>query len=257
MFTHAVKSAIQRFLRGLGLEVQRLKNADVEQQVVKNVLNLTGATVVLDVGANIGQFGDQLLRSGFKGTIVSFEAVPAVHRRLAQHARERSERWIVAPCVALGSRRGQIKINVSANSVSSSVLPMRPEHVDAAPQSRYVDQQTVDVERLDEIAIGLIPASASLLLKIDTQGYEMEVLKGAEGLLHRAVAIQLELSLVPLYDGAPSFLEMISLLESKGYDLFNFVPAFKDKRIGRLLQVDGFFVRRGLDSRRNPPPAAV
>ena len=125
---------------------------------------------------------------------------------------------------------------------------MRSMHLEAAPQSKYVKQQTVPVERLDELALQMLPSLGRLLIKVDTQGYEMEVLKGAEGLLQRTAAIQLELSLVPLYEGAPKFVDMIAYVESKGFELFSLVSGFSDRRIGRLLQVDGFFVRPELIS---------
>jgi FkbM family methyltransferase len=241
-----VKIFIQRTLRKLGLELQRFENAHVEHQVLKQVLLWSGAEIVLDVGANIGQYGDLVFDTGFKGTVISFEAIPAVHQKLSGHAKSRSRQWAVAPCAALGSRGGQIAINVSANSVSSSVLPMRAAHLEAAPESRYVRQQTVTVQRLDELARELLPPDGQLLIKVDTQGYEMEVLKGATGLLPRTVAIQLELSLLPLYEDAPTFLELIAFVQSSGFELFSIVPGFRDPHSGRLLQVDGFFVRSGL-----------
>jgi hypothetical protein len=120
---------------------------------------------------------------------------------------------------------------------------MRREHEAAAPESAYVAKQTVAVERLDELASTLLPPAGDLMLKIDTQGYELHVLKGASGLLHRVVAMQLELSLVPLYEGAPTFSEMLSYMQSIGFEIFNIVPVFKDNRTGRVLQVDGYFVR--------------
>jgi hypothetical protein len=83
------------------------------------------------------------------------------------------------------------------------------------------------------------------MIKIDTQGYELQVLKGASGLLHRVVAMQLELSLVALYEGAPTFSEMLSYMQSIGFEIFNIVPVFRDSRTGRVLQVDGYFVRGG------------
>jgi FkbM family methyltransferase len=241
-----LKILLQRAFRSVGLEVQQLKNADVAQQIVKNLVSLTRATVVVDVGANVGQFGDEVLRGGFDGTIVSFEAVPATHRLLVQHATMRSDRWLVAPCAALGRAKGEVIINVSANSVSSSVLPMRAAHLDAAPNSKYVDAQTVPVERLDDLAAPLLPGDGSVFLKIDTQGYELEVLSGAEKVLTRTVAIQIELSIAPMYEGAPTFLEMVAYLHDKGFEMFNLAPAFKDKRTGRVLQFDGFFVRSNL-----------
>jgi FkbM family methyltransferase len=243
LFILAIKSLIQRVLRKLGWELQRFENAHVEQQVLKKILSWTGAEIVLDVGANVGQYGDLVFETGFEGTVISFEAIPTVHQKLSAHARRKSRRWIVAPCAALGTQRGNVAINVSANLVSSSVLPMLGAHLDAAPESRYVRQQTVAVERLDEFAPALLPPTGQLLIKVDTQGYEMQVLKGAIGLLPRTVAIQLELSLLPLYEGAPTFTELIAFVQASGFELFSIIPGFRDPRSGRLLQADGFFVR--------------
>ena len=243
-----IKETIQKVFGWLGLEVRRLKNANVESQVLKNILTRAAIDVVLDVGANTGQYGDLLLRTGFTGTLISFEAIPGAHRKLVEHAKKKSHAWMVAPCAALGSQRGQVQFNIAANSVSSSILPMRRTHLEAAPQSKYIERQTVAVERLDDLAPRMLPSFGRILIKIDTQGYEMEVLKGAEGLLPLTAAIQLELSLVPLYEGAPTFVEMIAYVESKGFELFSIVSGFRDKRIGRLLQADGFFVRSDLFS---------
>ena len=134
-------------------------------------------------------------------------------------------------------------MHISQNSVSSSLLPMHSTHLNAAPNSVYIDSQVVRVERLDTLAAGLVPLDGDLLLKIDTQGYERPVLEGATALLPRICAIQVELSLVPLYEGAATFTEMISFIQDLGYELFSIVPGFRDAQSGRLLQVDGFFVR--------------
>jgi len=243
MSVESIKSLVQRISRAAGLEVRRTRNANIEPTVLKSVLNATGATIILDVGANLGQFGDLAFRGGFKGTLVSFEAIPSVHSRLVRHAKRQAESWVVAPCAALGSKRGQIEINIAGNSVSSSLLPMTHAHQEAAPTSKYLDRQLIDMVTLDELAPTVIPATGPILLKVDTQGYEMEVLKGAASTLRRTVALQLEMSLTPLYEGAPTLVEMVSFMQDQGYDLFSITPGFRDRRSGRLLQVDGFFVR--------------
>jgi FkbM family methyltransferase len=238
-----IKSSIQRLVRRLGWEIRPIASANIEPQVVKDILKLTGIKLVLDVGANSGQWGDLVFETGFAGTLISFEAIPSVHAALVARAKRRGAMWKVAPCAALGSERGHVEFNVSANTLSSSVLPMRREHEAAAPESAYVAKERVAVERLDELASTLLPPAGDLMLKIDTQGYELHVLKGAGGLLHRVAAMQLELSLVPLYDGAPTFSEMLAYMQSIGFEIFNIVPVFKDHRTGRVLQVDGYFVR--------------
>ena len=199
---------------------------------------------VFDVGANIGQYGLSLRKCGFTGRIVSFEAIPAVHARLSAVAAA-DPNWIVAPCCALGRAPGEANINLAGNSVSSSLLPMSDVHLKAAPDSKYVASQAIRLERLDDIGRSLLPEDGTLFLKIDTRGYEAEVLAGADLVLRRVTAMQLEMSLTPLYQGAPSFREMLDLCESLGFHLHGLIPGFYEEKSGRLLQVDGLFLRDG------------
>jgi len=240
------KHALKRLFRACGLEVQRLRTSNSEYQVLKDALRASGAPVVVDVGANLGQFAQQVFETGFRGTVVSYEAQPEVHRELMKRAAAKSgpAKWIVAECCALGSGTGTVEMNISANSLSSSLLPMKREHADAAPASRYVCTKTVKLARLDDVAAAAVPADVPLFMKIDTQGYEREVLEGAPRLLERTVGVHIELSLLQLYDQAPSLVEMVSYLESRGFQLFGLLPVFRDDRDGRLLQVDGIFMRR-------------
>jgi len=235
---------VKRAFRAVGLEVQWLRAANTGEAVLRNLLNQSDADVLLDVGANLGQFAEEVRSVGFRRRIISFEALPDVHAQLARRAIGDAH-WTVAPCMALGSERSVVEMNVAGNVASSSLLPMHRTHVEAAPESAYVRTQTVQVTRLDEICAGLLPAAGSVYLKIDTQGYEREVLLGATGIMDRVVVLQLELSLVPLYENGPLFTEMLHFADSLGFELFNVIPAFKDRRSGRLLQVDGFFVRKG------------
>jgi FkbM family methyltransferase len=230
--------------RAVGLEVQRLKGANTEDAILTNLFRLSRPVALLDVGANAGQYAEKVRGLGYGGTIVSFEAIPEVQRQLAGKA-AKDPRWVVAPCAAVGRQDGEIEINVAANLASSSVLAMRDRHLEAAPESAYIGKQLVRMARLDELARPLVPAAGDLMLKIDTQGYEMEVLAGAGGLLDRVVALQLELSLVALYENAPTLASMVSFVEGLGYEMFNIAPGFKQERDGRLLQADGFFVRKG------------
>jgi FkbM family methyltransferase len=229
-------------LRGLGVELRRLKYVNSEETVLCALLGATAPAAVLDVGANLGQYAALLRKYGYRGRIVSFEALPDVHAKLASIS-ARDPLWTVAPCAALGSRHGQIEINVAGNSVSSSVLPMNSTHSAAAPESVYIGRRSVALRRLDELLPQVLPTRARLYLKIDTQGFEREVLEGSSGLLADVVALQVETSLTPLYTGAPSFTEMVSYVEGLGYEIFSLVPGLRNNATGRLLQMDAFFVR--------------
>ena len=215
-----------------------------EEVLLKQFLTVARPNVVFDVGANVGQYGLSLRKCGFEGRIVSFEAVASVHARLSAVA-ARDHDWLVAPCCALGRTTGEAYINVAANSVSSSLLPMRDAHLQASPDSAYVAREAVRVERLDDVAQPLLPEDGRLLLKVDTQGYEEDVLAGAELLLKRVSAMQLELSVVPLYQGAPDLRRMLELCENLGFQLHGLIPGFFEEKTGRLLQMDGLFLRNG------------
>ncbi len=237
-----LKKIAKAVFHGVGLDVRGLKYANTEEQILARLLELTEPAALLDVGANLGQFADKVRDIGYRGKIISFEALPNVHADLAKRAQQHSQ-WVVAPCAALGSAKSVAEMNVSANTESSSLLPMKDLHSDAAPEAVYVGKQITQVERLDDLAQPYLPMEGDLFLKVDTQGYEKEVLRGSTGLLGRVSAMQIELSLTPVYDNAPTALEMIQYIGGLGYEIFNLVPSFIDYRTGRVLQIDGFFVR--------------
>ena len=120
---------------------------------------------------------------------------------------------------------------------------MSPLHVASAPESAYVGREQVNVQRLDSLAGELGLAEATVYLKVDVQGGELDVLRGAGAALDRAVLIEAELSLVPLYEGAPRFDEVIDYLAERGFGVLSLEPVFVDPADGRLLQVDAVFGR--------------
>jgi FkbM family methyltransferase len=240
----STRSFAQNLFQRFGWDVRRSAYPSSEEVLLTRFLSVARPSTVFDVGANAGQYGLSLRKCGFTGRIVSFEAISSVHSRLTTVA-ARDRDWIVAPCCALGRVPGEARINLARNSVSSSLLPMSDAHLKAAPDSRYVASETVRVERLDDIGFPLLPKEARLLLKVDTQGYEEEVLAGAGLVLENASAMQLELSIVPLYRGAPSLRRILELCEALGFQLYGLIPGFYEETSGKLLQMDGLFLRSG------------
>jgi FkbM family methyltransferase len=235
------RTRVRKAFHRLGLDLRYFM--DSEEAILGNLLHRLQPVAVLDVGANIGQYGRMLRGIGYPGVIISFEPLSSAHQKLTAAAgADRS--WIVAPRTALGSAKGSIQINVAGNSVSSSVLPMMKAHLSVAPESRYVATETVALARLDDLLPAIFSNPGPVFLKMDTQGYEAEVLKGAAGILSRVVAIQMEISLVPLYQGAPTLVHTLNAMGDLGYELFNLLPGFRDGVTGQLLQLDGIFVRQ-------------
>jgi FkbM family methyltransferase len=206
-----------------------------------NALHAHGITSVIDVGANIGQFGEALRRTGFTGRIHSVEPLQQAYGQLA--ARVASDATWTAERGALSDAPGTVQMNVSANSVSSSVLPMLDTHADAAPQSRYVATEDVPATTVDELVarIGFDPATT--LLKIDVQGYEKSVLDGAPKTLAAIAGVRTELSLTSLYDGQALLPDIVTYLADQDLELWFIEPGFRDPATRRLLQLDGTFFR--------------
>lgn len=207
------------------------------------------ADTVLDVGANIGQYGSALRASGFSGRLISCEPLPDAFGHLSRRTAG-DPNW-TALHTAVGAEPGSSTINVSANSFSSSMLPMTDAHRNAAPGSEFVSSVSVPVTTVREILETHRVDPERALLKIDTQGYESRVLDGAGELLQRFAAVQLELSFVPLYAGQQLFDQLVARLADEGFGVFCLDAGFADPRTGRMLQCDGVFVR----TERMPDPA--
>jgi len=226
----------------MGFELRIYRPGSSETAQLMKTLAEHRINLVFDVGANAGHFGRFLRDAGYLGRIVSFEPLSAAWN-LLRKASYNDPHWEAAPRTAIGSQNGEIEINVAQNAVSSSILPMHTAHVVAAHESKYIGVERVPLRRLDSVAAAYIQPHSVAFLKVDTQGYEDQVLKGAESILDRIVGIQLELSTVPLYAGQLLYDDFFALLKPLGFELWAVCPVLVDPQSGRLLQLDATFFR--------------
>jgi len=198
--------------------------------------------VVIDIGANEGQFAADLRAAGYRRRIVSVEPLAAAHTALVQAAAKDGQ-WTVVERCAVGATEGQATLHVAGNSVSSSLREMTIAHVEAAEESRYVSTEEVSVVTLDHLISNYtsVPCGA-IFVKLDVQGHERDVLTGAGPSLDVIGGMQLELSLVELYAGQALMMEQVAFLAHRGLSLWSIDRGFMDGRSGRLLQCDGTFV---------------
>lgn len=224
-------------LRRVDVSLQRFSRTTPARRA--RFMNDEGINVVLDVGAHVGEYAETIRKLGFGGRIESFEPLARPFREL----RARSSRDAQWSChrLAVGRAPGMVALHVAANEVSSSALPMLERHVQGAPSSAIVGNEEVRCTTLDAMAV--TTGSDRVLLKIDVQGFEQEVLLGASRTLDAVRLLEIELSLVPLYDGAPTYTAMVEELAKLGYEAVWFTPGFVDTSSGRLLQMDGIFAR--------------
>ena len=233
-----LRSLAQRF----GYDLVPQKKAKTPSAQLAAVLKHQRIDTVLDVGANVGQYGERLRKWGYDGRIISFEPLPSAHAKLLECAAS-DPAWEVAPRMAIGDVDGEIDIQVSAETDMSSILPQSAILKEVSPSSAIQDIERVAIRRLDSVAATYVNAEHRVFMKVDTQGYEPQVLDGSEALLPRLVGVQLEMSLLPIYEGERDYLTMIRRLADAGFALQLVLPGYFERKLGRMLEIDGVFVR--------------
>jgi FkbM family methyltransferase len=192
---------------------------------------------VLDVGANIGQYGSLLREQGWPGPIVSFEPIAAAHAQLTTRAAGDAA-WIVAPALALAASDGEAVLHVSAEGDMSSLLPQTARLRELSPSSAVTGRVVVRTARLDTLPLVAQSPWSRMFLKIDVQGAEPAVLAGSEGLWPRLAGLQLELSLIELYEGERPWRAVLDEVCGRGFTPHLWLPGYFSRRLARQLQVD-------------------
>jgi FkbM family methyltransferase len=197
-----------------------------------------GITVVLDVGANAGQWATRLREDGYVDKIISFEPLREAYEHL-RAAADGDPVWDTHR-TALGDVTGMATINVSSNSYSSSFLPVAQASLDAAPETAYIGREEVAITRLD----GLDLPFGRTMLKADVQGTEPAVIRGAQGLLPSVELVELEMSLVPIYEGQELAPAVCAMMRAAGFAPVALEASWVDPRTGEILCVDAIFASR-------------
>ena len=229
---------LQRLARLRGLDLQPHRGPP---RTLGDFLANRRVDLVLDVGASTGNYGWTIRAGGYRGRICSFEPLQAAFAKLEKLAAE-DPGW-TCHRLALGAESGEAEINVAGNSDSSSLLEMGERHARSDPASVYIGKERIELSTVDEVWERLVRDGEGVFLKLEVQGYELEALRGAERSLPRLTGVQTELSLVPLYEGAPSWTDVVAHLQERGFQPERLEPAFEDPATGQVLQVDAVFMR--------------
>jgi FkbM family methyltransferase len=224
--------------RRAGIEITRYRPL---AQRRASLLTQQSITLVLDVGGNRGQYGHELRAHGYRGSIISFEPLEQALSHLRDAAASDVD-WDVRD-VALGEVREEAQISVASNLASSSLLTMLDTHRIAAPDVTVIAQEPVRVVPLDETEF---PHDRATLLKLDVQGYEDRVLRGATRSLEQVELLECELSIIPLYGGQLTLRPMLELLAAAHFELVDLEPGPRAAD-GSTIYVDALFEKRRRD----------
>lgn len=230
-----------RYLARLaGYSLEKTRRQTTLESHLAMVFDDQGTDCVLDVGANRGTYGSFLRRLGYRGTIVSFEPLAVVHAECSKRACADSL-WGTLQ-VALGEQEESRTMSRHARSDISSLLPQN----DFGTQlfgNQSVGEESIRICRGDTVWAEVVPAcSQSVFLKTDTQGFDMNVLRGFGERLKDIRGVQIEAAFKPIYEGMPRYGEVLAFMERAGFSLSGVYPVSRDHDHA-IIEADFVFVR--------------
>jgi FkbM family methyltransferase len=233
-------------MSGIHLKLKRLSPSASEDFRTVKILNTFHFNKVLDIGANTGQFAESLIDFGFKGEIISFEPTMRAYNELKRRAK-RHKNWKVNEKCAIGDFDGNIEINVSRNSLFSSIKKIRDDYSAYNMDSHVISKENVDIHTLDYFQNKCFNPSENIFLKIDTQGFEQEVLKGASEVLNYVNGIKIEIPLQPIYDGVKwEIAEIMNYFKERNFKCISINEVAVNNVTGIVHEVDAIFIREEL-----------
>lgn len=214
---------------------------NITDAVRPSVLESLPVNTLIDVGASMGDFISQMKTAKQDLIVYAFEPIPSVYNQLAE--RFRSDPNCTCYNFAIGDQDGTVQFHVNDYTYSSSILPMTSAHKDEFPYTKNVSVINCEARRLDSL-LNVSNLQKPLFIKIDVQGYEMQVINGSKDLLLGADYVLIEVSFAELYEGQPLFDEINSHLNQLGLFYSGNVEQLISKSNGKILQADALYCRR-------------
>lgn len=233
-----LKRIFVNYLNRKGLEIKRKYNGFSLNSEL-NWLTQKRIRTVLDIGANEGQFAAFVRGLIPDAKIFSFEPIASCYDKLIENTK--SDKNLIPFNLALGEKNQDAEMFKNDFSPSSSLLKIGLEHVNNFPFTGRQTKETVRLAMLDSIK-ELDDARSEVLMKVDVQGYEMNVIKGGVGFISKfKPVIVLEVSFANLYENEPPFDELYNFMQGLNYSFKGVLDQMYSPIDGKILQADVIF----------------
>src|ERR1035437_35977 len=232
---------IRKFLNSFGYEIIK-KQSSLSTFSVGKWIEKLGINTIIDVGANEGQFIQSINQILPGKKIYAFEPIKICYDKLVTNTKHLN---VTAYNYGLSDYNGKNEINISENFVSSSILPIENLTINLYPDSHYVNKQTIELKRLDDVFEG-IDISKNILLKIDVQGYEEKVIAGSNNILTDIAVVIIEFSYQPLYNTQWLFDDTYRYFTSIGFKFAGVADQAHSNKTGIPIYGDAIFIRKEL-----------
>jgi FkbM family methyltransferase len=242
-----LKKLIHRLLNRLGYRVYNIAKEAKYQKIQKwNFLTRIQVQTIIDIGANEGQFANEISNIFPLAEIYSFEPLADCYEKLVSNFRDNKR--VHTYNFALGEQDGEITFSRSSATASSSILRMGNLHKKLYPHTATLIEEKVKIKRLDDVLADL-DLGDYMLLKIDVQGAEDKVIKGGPEVFKKASIVVTEVSYATLYEGQPLFRDIFALLEGFGFTYIGNMEQFENPLSGAPLFADAVFVKKEIHDR--------
>ncbi len=234
-----MKKLINNILRKSGYKFSRIDNYEDIKYLWLASFDIK---TILDIGANEGQFASKISKALPKAKLLSFEPLKDTFNILSAYMMKNSN--MKTYNVALGDKNENAKIFKNEYTPSSSLLELGEKHLESFPDYEKVSFEEITVRRLDDFLNDeKIVLDMEVLLKMDVQGFEDKVIKGAEQTLKSVKVILVEVSFWELYKSQALFEDIFFLLKGFGFKYRGNFDVFYNKETGQPMFSDAIFIR--------------
>lgn len=195
---------------------------------------------IVDVGANEGQFSEKARTLFPNAAIYAFEPLPDSFQKLQTNFT--GDNLFHGFKMGVGDNKSSQQIHLNESSASSSLLPMGNLHKQVFEEAQEIKSIEINIDTLDNL-LSAQDLQLPLLLKVDVQGYEDKVLRGATNILSIAQVIIIELTFKELYNGQPLFDDIYKTLTGYGYRFYGVIEQLTNPKTNEILQADGVFIK--------------
>lgn len=246
LLTRTLRQAgrLSNYIERPGLFELRKRGIDVPlyEKLTAPWVNADRFRAVIDIGANEGQFAKVALNAFPGSKIIAFEPLPDCYESMV--SKFNGESRFEAHNLALGDARCEMQFNRHSFTPASSFLKLSSAQASAFPYTADATTMKVHCDRLDDV-INPDTLIGPVFIKIDVQGYEANVVKGAIAHLKKAEMVMIECALQPMYESQPPVLDLLQRLDNLGLRLAGVVDQLGEPATGKPLQLDFLWVREG------------
>jgi|TARA_B110000879_G_scaffold191830_1_gene257339 FkbM family methyltransferase len=246
-----LKSIFNKLLKLYAPHLSIIETANLyaiwEEQQLKKLLSHFNVDCVFDIGANCGQYATMLReKADYTGTILSFEPIPNAAQEIRKLSKNDPD-WHVFE-QAVSCTDGELTFNIMEKSQFSSLsTPRHDETKLFTDMNKVKETVTVKSECLENIynRLSKYLKFKRPFLKMDTQGFDLDVLKSGQSILQNYIGLQSELSIKKIYEESVDFRDAISTYEKYGFSLSAFVPN-NAGHFPELIEIDCIMIRNEL-----------